>query len=398
MAPGTASIIMTAYGTIDTAIKATKMGAFHYLVKPFNIDDVVYLAKKAIAHKKLKEENTYLKTQLQRTSNISNIIGNSPEMQNIFETIERVAESDSTVLITGEIGTGKDLVAKAIHYMSLRANKLLVTINCSSSSGEQLESELFGHLKGSFTGAVTTRQGKIEMANDGTVFLDEISELSMSTQAKILRVLQEKRFEPVGSDKTCEVDIRIIASSNKNLELLVREEKFREDLFYKFNVIPINIPPLRERTSDIPLLVNHFISKFNKKTNNKVDGVSDGVMEVLTKYTWPGNVRELENLVERLVTLNEGIIEIDDLPLKYVEPSKHKSNLEKASLTSSSKYTIPEDGLDLNKIVRNIEEDLIMQALSKTNWNKNKAAKLLKLNRTTLVEKLRKKGLIKSRV
>jgi len=398
IAPGTASIIMTAYGTIDSAIEATKKGAFHYLVKPFNIDDVVHLAKKAIAHKKLKEENTILKSQLQRTSNISNIIGKSDKMLKIFETIEKVSENDTTVLICGETGSGKDVVAKAIHYMSLRSSKLFVNINCSSSSSEQLESEMFGHLKGSFTGAVTTRQGKIELANDGTVYFDEIAELPLSTQAKVLRVLEEKRFEPLGSDKTCEVDIRIIASTSKNLETLVKEGRFREDLYYKLNIVPINIPPLRQRQEDLPLLISNFLGKFNKKTNKKVEGFSEEVLTYLNKYQWPGNVRELENLVERLVTLNDGIIEKDDLPVKYIEDAKPAVSIDNLNFINSPKINIPEDGIDLNKLVRGLEDSLIMQALDKTKWNKNQAAKLLRLNRTTLVEKLRKKGLIKTRI
>jgi DNA-binding NtrC family response regulator len=397
ISPASAAIIMTAHATIDTAIEATKMGAFHYLIKPFNIDEVIQLAKKAIDHKKLKEENTYLKKQLQRTNNISNIIGKSEEMQKVFRLIEKVSDTDSTVLITGESGTGKELVAKAIHYLSQRSKKLMVPVNCAAIPSELLESELFGHVKGSFTGAISARKGKFEIADEGTIFLDEVAELPMNIQAKFLRILQERRFESVGSNKTIDVNVRVIAASNSSLERLVNEGKFREDLFYRLNVIPIVIPSLRERTSDIPLLVNHFLSKFNKKKNRGVIEVHENVMHALIDYPWPGNVRELENLIERLVTLNEGVIELEDLPAKYIEPSNQKVSVDSLNFVSSPSMNLPDDGIDLNRIVKGLEEDLIMKALDRTNWNKNRAAKLLNLNRTTLVEKLRKKGLIKSR-
>jgi transcriptional regulator with PAS, ATPase and Fis domain len=289
--------------------------------------------------------------------------------------------------VTGESGTGKELVAKAIHYNSTRSNKSFIPINCGAIPGELLESELFGHVKGAFTGAISNRVGRFELANNGSIFLDEIGDLSTNLQVKLLRVLQEKRFEAVGSAKTIEADVRVIAATNVNLAQAVKEGHFREDLFYRLNVIPIYIPALRERRGDIPLLIQHFINVFNEKKASRIQGISEDAMQVLMDYNWPGNIRELENFVERASILKrEGIIHLEDLP-------EHFNSSPQASFGAMHGAEIPVDGIDFNTAVDSYENQLIMNALNKTGWNRNQAALLLKLNRTTLVEKIKKKGL-----
>jgi transcriptional regulator with PAS, ATPase and Fis domain len=327
-----------------------------------------------------------LRSQLQEKYRFDNIIGQSPEIMAVFDLIERVADSDSTILITGESGTGKELVAKAIHYNSRRADKLMVPVNCGAIPENLLESELFGHVKGAFTGALTSRPGRFEVASSGTIFLDEIGDMSPSLQVKILRVLQERKFEPVGSTKTVEVDVRVIAATHKDLDIAVNQKTFREDLFYRLNVIPIRIPPLRDRRSDISPLIHHFLKHFNTAKRRDVGGIAPDAMELLTSYNWPGNVRELENLIERLVIIKgHGLIEIRDLPERY---------LQREVSMQSDKVVVPTKGLDFNSAVDSFENTLIMQALERTGWNRNKAASLLNLNRTTLVEKIKKKGLM----
>jgi DNA-binding NtrC family response regulator len=385
MHPLCQALVLTGFGTIESAIEATKRGAFHYISKPFNIDEVLTLVQKALEHKHLRQENKALKNQLQEKYGFDNIIGNSPEISQVFQMIERVADSDSTILITGESGTGKELVAKAIHYNSPRNEKLMVPVNCGAIPEELLESELFGHVKGAFTGAITNRQGRFEIANQGTIFLDEVGDMSPSLQVKILRVLQERTFEPVGSTKTIEVDVRIIAATHKDLDLAVKNKSFREDLFYRLNVIPIKIPALRQRKSDIPILIQHFLDHFNETKRRDIQGFSVDSMDLMMSYAWPGNVRELENLIERLVILkSSGIIEPRDLPERYQQRN--------FTLTPEQ-VVFPSKGLDFNSAVDNFENNLIMQALEKTGWNRNQAASLLNLNRTTLVEKIKKKGL-----
>jgi DNA-binding NtrC family response regulator len=383
--PGCQAVILTGFGTIHDAVEATKRGAFHYVTKPFNIDELLTLVDKALEHKKLSQENKVLRTQLQEKYRFENIIGQSPEIMAVFDLIERVADSDSTILITGESGTGKELVAKAIHYNSRRAEKLMVPVNCGAIPENLLESELFGHVKGAFTGALTSRAGRFEVAHSGTIFLDEIGDMSPHLQVKILRVLQERKFEPLGSAKTTEVDVRVIAATHKDLDLAVAQKSFREDLFYRLNVIPIRIPPLRDRKSDIPLLIHHFLKHYNETKLRDVKGFAPDVMEFLTSYNWPGNVRELENLIERLVIIKgQGVIELRDLPERY---------LRREISVDQDKIIVPTKGLDFNSAVDNFENILIMQALERTGWNRNKAASLLNLNRTTLVEKIKKKGL-----
>lgn len=380
-------IVLTGFASIDVAVKATRLGAFHFMTKPFNIEELVSIVDKALSHKKLVFENTELKTQLESKYKFDNIIGKSAPIRNVLGMIEKVADTDSTILVTGESGTGKELIAKAIHYNSSRRSKGFVPINCGAIPSELLESELFGHVKGAFTGAISNRQGRFELANKGTLFLDEIGDLSPNLQVKLLRVLQEKRFEPVGSAKTIESDVRIVAATNADLTRAVKEGTFREDLFYRLNVIPINIPSLRERNDDIPLLLEHFIKKFNTNKGIHITGIHPMAMEKLMTYAWPGNIRELENFIERVSILRkEGIIEPSDIPTYFEENSG-------IGLPDHLSLDIPENGIDFNTAIANYENQLILNALNKTGWNRNQAAILLSLNRTTLVEKIKKKGL-----
>ena len=384
--PAAEVIILTGHATIESAIRATQKGAFHFVTKPFNLEELMSLIEKALTHKKLQQENQQLRSELNKKYKFDQIIGSSEQIQNVLRLIERVADSDSTVLVTGESGTGKELIARAIHYNSPRATGPFVPINCGAIPSELLESELFGHMKGAFTGAIANRVGRFEMADGGTIFLDAIGDLEPSLQVKLLRALQERSFEPVGSTKTVSVNVRVIAATNINLEDAVETGRFREDLFYRLNVIPLVVPALRERKSDIPLLLNHFMDIFNKTKGRGLTGVASDALDCLSNYAWPGNIRELENLVERMTILKgQGTIEMSDLPPKY------KSG--KTVSTDAGSLEIPDSGMDFNTAVDNFENTLILKALEKTGWNRNQAAALLRLNRTTLVEKIKKKGL-----
>lgn len=384
------TIILTGFGTIEGAVQAVQRGAFHFITKPFSVDELLSIVNKALTHMQLQQENSQLRSALHQKYQFDNIIGQSAEIRSVLEMIERVCSTDSTVLVTGESGTGKELVAKAIHYNSPRANKPFVPINCGAIPGELLESELFGHIKGAFTGAIANRVGRFEMADGGTLFLDEIGDMSPNLQVKLLRVLQERKFEPVGSAKTVEANVRIIAATNSNLEKAVEEGRFREDLYYRLNVIPIAIPALRDRKSDIPLLIHHFIDSFNRSKDRRILGLVPDALQLLVNYNWPGNIRELENLMERLAILkSNGLIEIEDLPERY----RTGSGVRKPMGAGAEKVEIPDAGMDFNSAVDAFENALILQALEKTGWNRNQAALLLKLNRTTLVEKIKKKGL-----
>jgi DNA-binding NtrC family response regulator len=385
--PACEVIILTGHGTIETAIRATQKGAFHFITKPFNMEELLSLTDKALNHKKLQQENQQLRTELHKKYQFDQIIGKSEGINAVLSLVERVSDSDSTVLITGESGTGKELIARAVHYNSTRADQPFVAINCGAIPSELLESELFGHVKGAFTGAIANRIGRFEMADSGTIFLDEIGDLEPALQVKLLRVLQERSFEPVGSTKTVQTNVRVIAATNKNLEEQVEAGRFREDLFYRLNVIPISIPALRERRTDIPLLFSHFMEQFNRSKGRKLSGVAVDAMECLSNYNWPGNIRELENLVERLAILKgHGQVEVNDLPAKY-------RALPTNSPTAANVFELPDEGLDFNSAVDQYENNLILRALEKTGWNRNQAALLLRLNRTTLVEKIKKKGL-----
>ncbi|MFH1874224.1 MAG: sigma-54 dependent transcriptional regulator [Pseudomonadota bacterium] len=384
--PSLVPIVITGFGTITSAIQAMKAGAFHYITKPFELDDISLIVNAALEHYNLKEENISLRKQLKTEYKFKNIVGKSEPMQAVFDLVDKVATTDSTILILGESGTGKELVARALHYNSRRAEKALVTVNCAAIPEGLLETELFGHVKGAYTGAISTAPGRFDNADQGTIFLDEIGDMSFKLQVKLLRVLQEQSFEPVGSAKTHNVDVRVIAATNHDLEKAVKEKRFREDLYYRLNVIPIHIPPLRERKDDIPLLANHFIEKFNREGECAIDGIDDTALAILMDYDWPGNVRELENTIERVAVLKrKGQITPTDLPQKIEAwqgtAQTNQKKVKKINL---------DENISFRELVADYETNLIKQALEKAGWNKNKAANLLGLNRTTLVEKLKK--------
>ena len=313
------------------------------------------------------------------------LIGEEPALKKVLKLVTKVAVTDSSVLILGESGTGKELIARAVHEMSPRINKPFVPINCGAIPENLLESELFGHVKGAFTGANQSRAGRFELADGGTIFLDEIGEMPMLLQVKLLRVLQERSFEPVGGSRAVSVDVRVVAATNKNLEEEVEAGRFREDLYYRLNVVELNLPPLRRRQADIPLLCEYFNTRLQQSKGRSVSAFSDAAMEKLKAYTWPGNVRELENVVERLsVFCMDELVELEDLPDKLL----------RGRISKSANYELPEEGVDLRQMVNDLEETMLRQALEKTGWNKNKAATLLNMNRTTLVEKLKKRNML----
>jgi DNA-binding NtrC family response regulator len=381
------SIVITAHATVQTAVEAMKLGAFDYITKPFNLEEFYMAVKRALDLSKLQEENVRLKRELKRKFGYSKIIGNSAPIQNVIKFIEKIADTDSTVLVTGESGTGKELVAKTIHYNSSRSKKPFIPLNCAAIPKDILESELFGHEKGAFTGAVNTRIGRFELANHGTLFLDEIGEIAPALQVKLLRVLQEREFERVGGVKTIKVDVRILAATNRDLEKAVKEGVFREDLYYRLNVIPMHLPALRKMREDVPLLIEHFLKDLAKRKKKDPPTVPAEVMDCLVNYRWPGNVRELENLVERLIILKGGDeVAIDDLPERLQE--KHQ-----AEGGSSREQKLSSDGVDLNLMLDDMENKMIMQALEISKGVKSKAANLLGLNRTTLIEKMKKKAI-----
>jgi len=402
-------IVMTAFGTVQTAVEAMRIGAFDYVTKPFNLDELTLVLEKALSVSKLQKENVMLKMQLKKKYDFRGLVGDSPRMQSVYELIEKIADTDSTVLITGESGTGKELIAKTIHYNNTsRAGGPFVPLNCAAIPKDLLESELFGHEKGAFTGAINTRIGRFELAQGGTLFLDEVGELDPSLQVKLLRVLQEREFERVGGMKTIKVDVRILAATNKDLDQATKEGKFREDLFYRLNVIPLQLPPLRDRIEDIPLLTAYFVQEFCRKKKREAFSFSPAATECLLKYRWPGNVRELENLIERLAILVSGSsAEVSDLPEKLhqltlpildgVSPlpaaAVKAQRAETAMQPALNQYTssaLGEGGVDLNAVVDALERDLILKALERAGGVRSKAAQLLGLNRTTLLEKMKK--------
>jgi len=387
LSPDLPCIVITGYGGAQQSVEALRAGAFWYLEKPFeqqHLDAVRRLVDQAIELGRLKAENRMLQHQLRSKYRFENIIGNSPALRAVLDIVAKVADSDSTVLVTGESGTGKELIARALHYNSRRSERMFVTVNCGAIPEELLESELFGHVRGAFTNAVNHREGRFAVAHGGTIFLDEIGDMSPNLQVKLLRVIQERSFEPVGSSKTVSVDVRVIAATNQDLELAIRERRFREDLFYRLNVIPIEVPPLRARRDDIPLLVRHFLETVSRERERPRAELSREAEERLVHHSWPGNVRELENTIERLVVLHgDRPIVADDLP----------PGLGRASAPPAVAPQLPSTGLSFRDVVEGFETDLILQALEQTHWNKNRAAQLLGLNRTTLLEKIKKKGL-----
>jgi len=382
--PDCIAIIMTGYGSISSAVDAMRLGAFDYILKPLNEDIVRLAVERALSYAHIRQENLLLKNHLQEKYDFGKLIGYSEAMRGVFDTIRKVAASESTVIIYGESGTGKELVARAIHFNSDRREQNLIAVNCGAIPAELLESELFGHEKGAFTGAIRSRIGRFELAQGGTILLDEIGDMSPALQVKLLRVIQEKQFERIGGMKTIPVDVRIIAATNQNLDLAVTEKRFREDLYYRLNVIPIHIPPLRARKVDIPILANHFLTKYNHSNKKTVTRITPEVVDVFMRYSWPGNVRELQNLMERLVVIKEsGDICVNDLPAKMMAAVK-------SDPLPDAGICIPEEGIDFYEKVSNFEKDLLLQALNRSGGVKNTAAKMLRLNRTTLVEKLKR--------
>ena len=383
--PTVSVIIVTAYSSIDGAIEAMKQGAFHYISKPFKNEEVVVTVNKALEQRMLSKENERLKEQLSERYSYANIIGKSDGMRRIFELIKLAAPSRSNILITGESGTGKELVAKAIHHASPRSKNAFVTVNSGSLPPELLESNLFGHVKGAFTGAIATKKGLFEVADGGSIFLDEIGNINLETQAKLLRVIQEKEFMRLGSVDTVRVDARIIAASNADLQHLVSENKFREDLFYRLNVIVINLPPLRRRREDVPLLIARFLEKFALENRRKVRDLTPESMKILMDYAWPGNVRELENTIERAVVLcTTERIGIDLIP-DYIRFPR---------LTDQPVTMVPAEGLSLKDAVSHYERTMILQSLELANGVQKKAAELLQLKPSTLNEMMKRLGIL----
>jgi DNA-binding NtrC family response regulator len=380
-------IMITGYGTVNSAVEAMKLGAFDFITKPIKDDIVKLSVNRAMSFAKLRDENISLKEHLKERQDFDKIIGYSDCMKKIFDTIDKVSNSDSTIVIYGESGTGKELVARAIHFKSDRKSQPMIAVNCGAIPEDLLESELFGHEKGAFTGAIRNRMGRFELAQGGTIFLDEIGDMSPALQVKVLRVIQEKQFERIGGVKTINADVRIITATNQNLETAVAEKRFREDLYYRINVIPIHLPALRERGSDIMILANHFLINFNKLKRKNVERITPEAVNYFMAYTWPGNVRELQNLIEMLVVMKEeGEIGIYDLPPKIRTPQK--------TIASTANFDLTQEGINFNDRISQLEKELLLKALKMSGGVKNRAAKLLNLNRTTLVEKLKRLNIV----
>jgi DNA-binding NtrC family response regulator len=411
--PDIVGIIVTGYGTVKDAVEAIKRGATDFVTKPFQFDELFHALNVALERRRLKAENAYLRSQLQERYKFEGIIGRSPAMRELFQLLETVSASASTILITGETGTGKEIVARAIHHNSPRRAQRFIALNCGAIPETLLEAELFGHVRGAFTGAIGTRQGRLEQANKGTLFLDEVGTMSPGMQMKLLRVLQEREFERIGDTHTIKVDVRVIAATNSDLQRMVSEGTFREDLFYRLNIIPIHLPALRDRREDIPLLVQHFLKKFAAPDLNRIPNpespalrstpgapkpsaeagrvpdraheltISQQAMRALMAYSWPGNVRQLENAIERAVALSGGRSQIETADLT-------SDILQDSQAVPAPPLNLPDDGIDLDSYVSRIEHELIRRALEKTGGNKGQASKLLNLKRTTLVEKLKR--------
>lgn len=378
MQPDLPVVVLTAHGTIDSAVEAMKLGASDYLTKPFNRDQLQAVVRKALEVAALRTENRYLRQVVADRFSFANMIAGSRAMRAVTETAGRVAHSDTTVLLEGESGTGKELLAKAVHFHSARARAPFVTINCGAIPEQLLESELFGHCRGSFTGAVSDRQGKFEAANRGTIFLDEIGELPTLLQVKILRVLQEREIDKVGNTRPIKVDVRVIAATNRNLETMIADGTFRDDLYYRLAVVPIRVPPLRERADDIPLLVDHFLDKHSARLSRERPAVEKAVYSAFNLYAWPGNIRELENVVERALVLDkDGVLGLDDLPerLRTREPR-----------VATLRMELPDEGVSLE----DVERELLLAALQRHNWNQTRAAAFLSITRSTLVYRMQK--------
>jgi two-component system response regulator AtoC len=381
--PDIVAIVITGYGTVKDAVDAIKQGAADFITKPFQFDALLHVLSSAMEQRRLKSENAYLRSQLEERYRIDGLVGRSRVMRDLFHLLEIVAATSSTVLITGETGTGKELAAKAIHHTSSRRAQRFVAINCSAIPETLLEAELFGHVRGAFTGAVATRQGRLEQAHKGTLFLDEIATMSPALQAKLLRVLQEREFERVGDSHQIRIDVRVIAATHSDLSRMVAEGSFREDLYYRLNVIPVSLPPLRDRRDDIPLLVRHFLQKLSGELERAPATMSQEALRRMMAYHWPGNVRQLENVVERALAFSQGRPQLE---LQDLTPEVHTA----PPSSGPSDVWFPDDGLDFEGYISGVELSLIKQSLERTQGNKRQAAKLLKLKRTTLIEKLKR--------
>ena len=382
------AVVVTGYGTVPDAVAAIKRGASDFVTKPFQFDHLLHILASTLEQRRLKSENAYLRSQLQERYGFQDIIGQSPPMLDLFKVLETVSNTTSTILLTGETGTGKELVARAIHHNSSRAQERFVPLNCGAIPETLLEAELFGHVKGAFTGAIATRPGRLKQADRGTLFLDEIGTMSTNLQSKLLRVLQEREFERVGDSQSTKVDVRFIAATNSDLAEMIKLGRFREDLFYRLNVIPIHLPPLRDRREDVPLLVQSFINKLGQEQEPARANIriSQEAMRRIMAFDWPGNIRQLENTIERILVLTPGQSQIDisDLPLELQETNR---------VTTSSSVSLPENGIDLQNYLRNLERSLICLALERTGGNQNKAAELLNIKRTTFIEKTKRLSL-----
>jgi two-component system response regulator PilR (NtrC family) len=382
--PETVVLIITAFASADSAVEAMKQGAYDYLTKPFQVDEVQLIIRNALEKRRLTTENILLKREMASQSSFAQLVGQSDAMQKVFDIVRKVADSKSNVLICGESGTGKELVARAIHYNSSRNPMPFVAVNCSAVPETLLESELFGHMKGSFTGAISNKAGLFEVANGGTIFLDEIGDTTPTIQVKLLRVIQEREFRRVGGNQDVKVDVRIVAATNKDLEKAVADGSFREDLYYRLDVIPIRLPPLRMRSGDIPLLVNHFLERFSKESGKPQPVLNSEAMHVLLAHEWRGNVRELENLIERVVAFSTGGTVTD----ADVQGWLHRSVVPQPQQGAPLELT--DDGVDLEGLVNGIEKDLLLKALERSKWVKKKAARLLRLNTRSFRYRLEK--------
>ncbi|MCM2263692.1 MAG: sigma-54 dependent transcriptional regulator [Desulfuromonadales bacterium] len=380
-------ILITGQASAETAVEAMKGGAFDYVTKPVNFEKLKVVVAKAVEKSRLVAENLYLRQQLRGKYKFANIIGNSPAIQQVFTRMEKILHTDSTVLILGASGTGKELVARAIHFNGPRKEKPFIAINCGAIPADLLESELFGHVRGSFTGAIADKPGKFELANDGTIFLDEIGTMPLHLQMKLLRVLQEQEIERVGGTRQIKLNVRVISATNADLEERVREGRFREDLYYRLNVIPIHLPQLNERREDIPLLARHFLRKICLEMKRPLMTLTPAAVRALEAYGWPGNVREMENVIERSVTLTDGeVIDRHDLPPQFAAGGDN-------DLDALPVPKVPAEGINLPDTIDTIERTMIRQALELAGGVKSRAALLLGLNRTTLVEKIKRLGL-----
>jgi len=383
-------VMLTGYGTIESAVKAMREGAEDYITKPVIDEEMLLTVERALKQRRLSQENEQLKRQLTRSLKLENLIGADHRMRKIYETMATVAATRATVLITGESGTGKSIIARAIHHASPRRDKPFVEVNCGALPEGLLESELFGHRKGAFTGAEADRLGKFLRADGGTIFLDEIATASPSFQVKLLRILQERRFDRVGDDESIEVDVRVILATNVDMKDAVDRGVFREDLYHRINVVNIHIPPLRERRGDIPLLADHFLRRYARENSKDIGGISDEAMSKLVAYEWPGNVRELENAIERAIVLTRANeLDVDDFPPEISGQQASSGGTHTFDFRPDGRTIVP-----LKKALEGPEKEIIAATLASVNWNRQKAAKLLDINRTTLFNKMRKYGLL----